>query len=486
MQHLISLIPATAGDRCDIKMSQQISQTAQERIDELVWRTQEKEEARKKKKKEFQVGEASSNSQECPSGQETTNAMSTAGCTVLIRGTKKGDESVKIKKTNDKLGQEEEIDVEGQEEIDVEEQGKATVRQESGSADDDDKSGDEPSVVEFEDTMYELSQTYKMEPEYESMTLEQEAMEVQALAPAEQAKYRELTRLHQHQAEIEKKMTGMSKVIKERTKAWTPGLPVDLMERKVKVEPAEKQELHWIMGEQKVWASIKQDEIPRMDRLGTSRGYYLFVEDDAGCMVEQQGERIIRDTDTEQHLLMDLITEEEATTYQVPGQDNQMIDDDAETISSTSTADYDHEEVETSLTNISKAFHTIAQEHEKLTSTVPHMSKIQAAQVIVRLATLPAPKQEMKIEKTETVKTTEAEPMPGTSRELPAAEAEKPAEEPMEEVMVESAVEEKEDEPKEENVNEYFKKYVLTRRAKAQKRKFRRPARKLITEIWSS
>ena len=285
--------------------------------------------------------------------------------------------------------------------------------------------------------MYELSQIYEMEPKYENMTLEQEAMEVQALTPAEQAKYRELTRLHQCQAKIKKKMTGMSKVIEERTKAWTPGLPVDLVKRSVQVEPAEKQELHWATGERRVRTSIKQDEIPRMDRPGTSRGYYLFVEDDAGCMVEQQGEWVIRDTDTEQCLPTDLITEEEATTYQVPGQDDQTIDDDAETISSTSTADYDCEEVETSLTNISEAFHTIAQEYEKLTSTVPHMSKIQAAQVIVRLPVLPALKQEMKTEKTETVKMTEAEPMPGISRELPSAEAEKPAEELTEEVMEE-------------------------------------------------
>ena len=127
------------------------------------------------------------------------------------------------------------------------------------------------------------------------MTLEQEAMEVQALTPAEQAKYRELTRLHQCQAEFEKKMTGMSKVIEERTKAWTPGLPVDLVKRSVQVEPAEKQELHRITGERRVRTSIKQDEIHRTDRPRTSRGYYLFVEDDAGCMVEQQDEQVIRD-----------------------------------------------------------------------------------------------------------------------------------------------------------------------------------------------
>ena len=159
-----------------------------------------------------------------------------------------GDESAGMKKMDDKLGQEKEIDVEEQEEIDVEEHGKKTVEQE-GESTNDDEPEDEPSVVEFEDPIYELSQTYEMESEYENMTLEQEATEVQALTPAEQAKYRELTRLHQHQAEIEKRMTGMSKVIEERTKAQTPGLPVDLIKRSVWVEPTEKQELHQITEE---------------------------------------------------------------------------------------------------------------------------------------------------------------------------------------------------------------------------------------------
>ena len=74
-------------------------------------------------------------------------------------------------------------------------------------------------MVEFEDPTYELSQSYEMEPEYEDMTPEQEATEVQALTPTEQAEYRELTKLHQCQVELERKMTRMSKVITERTKA---------------------------------------------------------------------------------------------------------------------------------------------------------------------------------------------------------------------------------------------------------------------------
>ena len=244
---MISLIPAVAGRRSDFMMSQQTSRATQERIDELIWRTQEKEEERNKKRKELQAGKAttSSSGQERPSdltkGQETTMATSKAGCTVLIRCTSMGDESARTRKMDDKSGQEEEIDVEEQEET--------TVEQESESTIDNDDSGDEPSVVEFEDPIYELSQMYDMEPKYEDMTPEQEATEVQALTPTEQEKYRELTKLHQCQAELEKKMTGMSKVIVERTKVWTPGLLADLVKRNVQIEPLEKQGLHQITEE---------------------------------------------------------------------------------------------------------------------------------------------------------------------------------------------------------------------------------------------
>ena len=172
-------------------------------------------------------------------------------------------------------------------------------------------------------------------------------------------------------------------------------------------EPAGSQELHHITERQKTRFRVKQDEIPHMERSGTDRGYYLFVEDDMGCLIEQQSGQMVQDTDTDRHLPTDLITEDDANRYQVPEQDGLTMDDDTETISSTSTADYNHEEVEVSLTTISEAFNTIVQEYEKLTDTVPHMKKIQAAQVIARLPMLPILKQEVKKEKAEVVDVTE-------------------------------------------------------------------------------
>ena len=179
-----------------------------------------------------------------------------------------------------------------QEEVDVEGHGKTTDEPGDEIADDNEPE-DEPSMVEFEDPVYELSQTYEMESKYESMTVEQEAAEVQDLSPTEQAEYRELTRFHKRQADMEKRMTAVSKIIKERTKARAPGLPIDLIERNVQLEPAERQELHWMTKKQRTRAQMKQDEIPQMDKPGTSQGYYLFVEDNAGCMIEQHSGQAI-------------------------------------------------------------------------------------------------------------------------------------------------------------------------------------------------
>ena len=122
--------------------------------------------------------------------------------------------------------------------------------------------------------------------------------------------------------------------------------------------------------------------------------------------------------------------------------------------------DYDREKVEVSLTTISEAFCMMVQEYEKLMTTVSHMSKIQAAQVIAKLPSLPIQKQEMKMEKNETAKAIKNEPIPGTSTERPTAEAEEPVEEPMEKVMMESTPAKKDDEPEEESISEYFRKYV--------------------------
>ena len=81
---------------------------------------------------------------------------------------------------DDKSGHGKELDIEEHEEEGTEEHEKTS---------DNEEPKDEHSIVEFEDPMYELSQTSELEPEYKNMTVDQEAAEVQALPPVAQAEY---------------------------------------------------------------------------------------------------------------------------------------------------------------------------------------------------------------------------------------------------------------------------------------------------------
>ena len=105
--------------------------------------------------------------------------------------------------------------------------------------------------------------------------------------------------------------------------------------------------------------------------------------------VDEEGvPTLVLDMETDKRLMMDLIMEEDTDKYFTqPGE--QEDGNDMEAISSTSTADYDREEVETSLANIAEAFHTIGSEYERLCAIVPHMTKVQAVSVISRLPIVP-------------------------------------------------------------------------------------------------
>ena len=91
---------------------------------------------------------------------------------VSVERVNKRDKSEKTQKMDDKSGHEKELEIEECEKEGTEEHDKTS---------DDEEPEDELSIVEFEDPMYELSQMYELEPEYENMTVDQEAVEVQAL-----------------------------------------------------------------------------------------------------------------------------------------------------------------------------------------------------------------------------------------------------------------------------------------------------------------
>ena len=99
--------------------------------------------------------------------------------------------------------------------------------------------------------------------------------------------------------------------------------------------------------------------------------------------------------------------------------------------------------------------------------------------MIARLPVLPILKQEVKKEKAETTDVIEIKPVPGTSTEWPTARAEKPTEEPMGEAIVEWTMEEGDDKPNESSVDEYFQKYMLSRKGKNPKEKIQEACKEI-------
>ena len=155
------------------------------------------------------------------------------------------------------------------------------------------------------------------------------------------------------------------------------------------------------------------------------------------------------------------------------------MEDDVEMISSTSTADYDREKVEASLTNMADAFHVIGQEYEKLVRAVPHMSKTQAASVIARMLILPLVKQEAKAESKQDL----AEPLPSTTQEqIAILEGPRVTQDPTE-VMEEETVEKEEDKPEVEVTDEYFRKYILTGKGKDPEAKINEACKEINYQI---
>ena len=132
----------------------------------------------------------------------------------------------------------------------------------------------------------------------------------------------------------------------------------------------------------------KREKTPHTTRPGTEKGYYVYIEDEGSVYLETIDEKgvqmLVLDTETDRQLPTDCIMEQDTDKYFTP-RDQQEDGNDTETISSTSTTDYDQEEVEVTLATVAEAFHTIGSKYERLCAIVPHMTKVQAARVISRL-----------------------------------------------------------------------------------------------------
>ena len=101
-----------------------------------------------------------------------------------------------------------------------------------------------------------------------------------------------------------------------------------------------------------------------------------------GQMVEAQKEKDTQLKKDDRVLIPDVISEQMAEEYiKEEGLDDNEPSD-AETISSTSTADYDREEAEDLLDKISSCHTALTTHYNKMNEIIPHMTKTQMAQYL--------------------------------------------------------------------------------------------------------
>ena len=114
----------------------------------------------------------------------------------------------------------------------------------------------------------------------------------------------------------------------------------------------------------------------------------------AGQMVEAQKEKDTQLKKDDRVLIPDVISEQMAEEYiKEEGLDDNEPSD-AETICSTSTADFDREEAEDLLDKISSCQTALSQHYNKLNQIVPHMTNAQMAQYLGKIHIMPLMKVE--------------------------------------------------------------------------------------------
>ena len=111
-------------------------------------------------------------------------------------------------------------------------------------------------------------------------------------------------------------------------------------------------------------------------------------------MVQEQKEKDVQPKKDDRVLVLDVIPEQMAKEYIKEEGLDEDEPSDAETISSTSTGDYDREEAEDLLDKISSCQTALSQHYNRLNQIVPHMTNAQLANYMRKIHIMPLVKAE--------------------------------------------------------------------------------------------
>ena len=239
------------------------------------------------------------------------------------------------------------------------------------------------------------------------------------------------------QGRLKGQIPGFATGIQAYVTGRFPGVPSELAKPYVIEEVGKKADLLMKMPPAKIddfiqehdWAIPRRDVVVRPGRRGITLSidpnsddeiYEINDIDDSltdvikltrtkeasvtqtGQMVGAQKEEDTQLKKDDRILIPDVISEQMAEEYiKEEGLDDNEPSD-AETISSTSTADYDREEAEDLLDKISSCHTALATHYNKMNEIIPHMTKMQMAQYLGKVHILNIVKPEGIVSKTYT------------------------------------------------------------------------------------
>ena len=252
-----------------------------------------------------------------------------------------------------------------------------------------------------------------MEKKYDEMTESEEEREVAKLGKEEQKQYQEMKDLMSVQGRLKGQIPGFATGIQAYITGRFPGVPSELAKPYVIEETGNKADLLTRMPPAQIDSLIQEHDraIPRRDvvvRPGR-RGITLSIDPNSDdkiyeiSAIKDSLEDVIKLTGKKKESAVKQVVSEQKEKEDQPKNDDRvlvpdvisqaMVDDytkeeelkedsDAETISSTSTADYDREEAEDLLDKISSCHTALATHYNKMNEIVPHMTQTQLAQYL--------------------------------------------------------------------------------------------------------
>ena len=274
----------------------------------------------------------------------------------------------------------------------------------------------------------------ELEPEYEHLTEAEVEKQVQKMTPEERAHFKELKHLLTIQGRLKGKIPRMSYLINTYVRGRYPGIPSDTVAEHIQEADVEQQDIQRVSKEEiDVFIEEHDRKIPRrqavvrpgqkgitlsIDPYGDSEIYTvdemedqvvetIVLTDDAPVEAIKTQEEVkdaaeiesaeitpttsgaTQEEQSSKAIVTDMLTEDVAKEYVVEGSH-----EDAETISSTSTADYDRDEAEELINQIASCHATLAKSYEEINKVVPHMTKTQLALYLGKVPVMPLVKPE--------------------------------------------------------------------------------------------